>query len=50
LQKNLKELLQKQASGANVVQNVKPEESNHKYVEIISIGLILSNLCTFVSN
>jgi hypothetical protein len=32
---------------ANVVQNIKIEESNHTH-EIISIGLILSNVCTSV--
>jgi hypothetical protein len=31
-----------------VVQNVKLEESNHIYLEILSIGL--SNLCTSVKN
>jgi hypothetical protein len=29
--------LQKQASGANMVQNVKIEESNHIYLDILSI-------------
>jgi hypothetical protein len=54
LQKNLKRLFQKickyKLSGANVVQNVKIEESNHTHEEIILIGLILSNLCTYVKN
>jgi hypothetical protein len=52
LQKNLKRFLQKicknNLSGANVVQNVKLEESNHIYLEILSIGLIQSDSCTFV--
>ena len=43
LQKNLKRLFQKicknKQSGANVVQNVKLEESNHIYLEILSVGL-----------
>jgi hypothetical protein len=43
LQKNLKRLFQKicknNLGGANVVQNVKLEESNHTYIEILSIGL-----------
>jgi hypothetical protein len=43
LQKNLKRLLQKicknKQSGANVVQNVKLKESNHIYLEILSVGL-----------
>jgi hypothetical protein len=52
LQKYLKILFQKicknKLSGsANVVQNIKIEESNHTH-EIISIGLILSNVCTSV--
>jgi hypothetical protein len=48
LQKNLKRLLQtickNKQSGANVVQNVKIEESNHTHVEIISIGLTQKQL------
>jgi hypothetical protein len=40
LQKNLKRLFQKNCKnnlcGANVVQNVKLEESNHKYLEKLS--------------
>jgi hypothetical protein len=43
LQRNLKRLLQRicksNLSGANVVQNVKLEESNHIYLEILSVGL-----------
>jgi hypothetical protein len=43
LQKNLKRLLQKicknKQSGANVVQDVKLKESNHIYLEILSVGL-----------
>ena len=35
-------------SGANVVQNVKLEENNHVYLEILSIGLNSSNFCTSV--
>jgi hypothetical protein len=50
--KNLKRLLQKfcknKQRGANVVQNVIIEESNHIYLEIISVGKILSNLCIYV--
>jgi hypothetical protein len=42
LQKNLKRLFQKicknKLSGANVVQNVKLEESNHIYLETLSVG------------
>jgi hypothetical protein len=52
LQKDLKRLFQKicknNLSGANVVQNVKLEESNHTHVESLSISLKLSNLCTSV--
>jgi hypothetical protein len=48
----MKRLFQKiyknKQSGANVVQNVKLEESNHTYLEILLIGLIQSNLCTSV--
>jgi hypothetical protein len=43
LQKYLKRLFQKicknKLSGANVVQNVKIEESNHIYLEILLVGL-----------
>jgi hypothetical protein len=43
LQNNLKRLFQKicknNLSGANVVQNVKLEESSHIYLEILSVGL-----------
>jgi hypothetical protein len=43
----LKTLFQKicknKLCGANVVQNVKLEESNHVYLEILSIGLNSSN-------
>jgi hypothetical protein len=35
-------------SGVNVVQIVKLEESNHVYLELLSIGLTQSNLCTYV--
>jgi hypothetical protein len=35
-------------SGANVVQNVKLEEINHVYLEILSIGLNSSNFCRSV--
>jgi hypothetical protein len=53
LQKNLKVLFQKicknKQSGANVIQNIKIEESNHTHEEIISIGLTQSNLCTSVN-
>jgi hypothetical protein len=48
----LKKLFQKicknKLSGANVVQNVKLEENNHIYIEILSIGLNSSNLCTSI--
>jgi hypothetical protein len=37
--------LQKQASGANVVQNVKLKESKHVCLEMLSFQ---SNLCTYV--
>jgi hypothetical protein len=50
LQKNSKRLFQKicknKLSGANVVQNVKIEESNHIYLEMFLVGLNSSNLCT----
>jgi hypothetical protein len=43
LQKNLKRLFQKicknKLSGANVAQNVKLEENNHLYSEVLSIHL-----------
>jgi hypothetical protein len=43
LQKNLKIIFHKiwknKIGGANVVQNVKQEESNHIYLEILSVGL-----------
>jgi hypothetical protein len=52
LQKYLKRLFQKickkQAKWCKCVQNVKVEEINHAYLEIFSIGLIRSNLCTSV--
>jgi hypothetical protein len=48
--KNLKRLFQKicknKLSGASVVQNVKLKESNHVYLEILSIGLNSSNFST----
>ena len=37
--------LQKQA---NVVQNVKLEESNHIYLKLLSVGLNSNNFCTSV--
>jgi hypothetical protein len=40
--------LQKQAKWCKCVQNVKLEEIKHAYLEIFSIGLIRSNLCTSV--
>jgi hypothetical protein len=52
LQKNLERLFEKiyknKQSGESVVRNVKLEESNHIYLEILSIGLIQSNLCTSI--
>jgi hypothetical protein len=43
VQKNLKRFFQKicknKLIGANVVQNVKLEESKHIYLEIFSVGL-----------
>jgi hypothetical protein len=41
--------LQKQTSGANVVQNVKLEKSNPFICIKPFIGLIPSNLCTSIS-
>jgi hypothetical protein len=38
--------LKNKLSGANVVQNVKLDQSNHEYLKILSIGSIQSNLCT----
>jgi hypothetical protein len=34
-------------SGASVVQNIKNEETIHAYLMRISVGSILSNLCTY---
>jgi hypothetical protein len=39
--------LKNKLSGANVVQNVKLDQSNHEYLKILSIGSIQSNLCTY---
>jgi hypothetical protein len=43
-----KKICKNNLSGANVVQNVKLEESNHTYLEILSIGLNSSNFCTSI--
>jgi hypothetical protein len=40
--------MQNKQCGANVVQNVKLEESNHICLDILSIGSIQSNLCTYI--
>jgi hypothetical protein len=40
--------MQNKQCGANVVQNVKLEESNHICLEILSIDSIQSNLCTSI--
>jgi hypothetical protein len=36
-----KKICKNNLSGANVIQNVKLEESNHTYLEILSVGLNL---------
>jgi hypothetical protein len=47
-EKILQKDLQKQKSGANVVQNVKiKERAIHSYLVRLSIVLTPSNLCTF---
>jgi hypothetical protein len=44
-EKTFQRICKNKQSGANVVQNVKIEESNHIYLELLSIGLTQSNLC-----
>jgi hypothetical protein len=48
LKKNLQNICKNKTSGASVVQNFKYEESIHAYLMRIYIGLILSNLCTYI--
>jgi hypothetical protein len=43
-----KKIFKNKLSGAYVVQNVKMEESNHIYLDILSIDLTQSNLCTSI--
>jgi hypothetical protein len=43
-----KEFAKDTTSGASVVQNVKIKESNHAYLLEVTIGLIPSNLCTYL--
>jgi hypothetical protein len=45
-EKNFQKDLQKQNSGASVVQNVKRKKVIHAYLMKVLIGLIPSNLCT----
>jgi hypothetical protein len=47
-EKSFSKICKYKQSGANVVQNVKLEESNHIYLEKLSTGLIQSDSCTFV--
>jgi hypothetical protein len=42
-----KRICKNKTCGASVVQNVKNEETIHAYLMRISIGSILSNLCTY---
>jgi hypothetical protein len=44
-----KEFAKDTTSGASVVQNVKIKESNHAYLLEVTIGLIPSNLCTYLT-
>jgi hypothetical protein len=48
IKKTFSKDLQKQESSANVVQNVKLEESNHIYLKLLSVGLNSSNFCTSI--
>jgi hypothetical protein len=48
LKRFFKRICKNKTSGANVVQNVKIKESNHAYLVKVKIGLILSNLCTYL--
>jgi hypothetical protein len=42
-----KRICKNKTCGASVVQNVKNEETIHAYLISISIGSIISNLCTY---
>jgi hypothetical protein len=48
LKRIYKRICKNKTSGASVVQNVKNKESIHAYPMRIYIGLILSNLCTYL--
>jgi hypothetical protein len=47
LKRIYKRICKNKTCGASVVQNVKNEETIHAYPMRISIGSILSNLCTY---
>jgi hypothetical protein len=48
LKRIYKRICKNKTSGASVVQNVKYKETIHAYPMRISIGSILSNLCTYI--
>jgi hypothetical protein len=48
LKNNFQNICKNKTSGANVVQNVKLEESIHAHLMKCKIGLIPSNLCTYL--
>jgi hypothetical protein len=47
-QRLFQKICKNKLSGVNVVQNVKLEESNHVYLEILSISLNSSNFFTSI--
>jgi hypothetical protein len=48
LKKNFQNICKNKACGASVVQNVKINKAIHAYPMNIEIGLIPSNLCTYL--
>jgi hypothetical protein len=46
--KNSKKICKNKTSGASVVQNIKRKKAIHAYLMKVLIGLIPSNLCTYI--